>query len=101
MYTYKAVVTPLAGLNVRSGPGTGYKVVKALKKGSTVTVYEDKNGWSRIGTNQWVCSKYIKKAYLSCLGFLIILGFDREIFPISETNRFRILLLLSEVHNIA
>ena len=59
--TYKAVVTPAAGLNVRSAPGTGSKVVKALKKGSTVTVYEEKNGWSRIGTNQWVCSKYLKK----------------------------------------
>ena len=59
--TYKAVVTPAAGLNVRSAPGTGSKVVKALKKGSAVTVYEEKNGWSRIGTNQWVCSKYLKK----------------------------------------
>ena len=59
--TYKAVVTPAAGLNVRSAPGTGSKVVKALRKGSTVTVYEEKNGWSRIGANQWVCSKYLKK----------------------------------------
>lgn len=59
--TYKAVVTPAAGLNVRLGPGTGNEKVKALKKGTTVTVYEEKNGWSRIGTDQWVCSKYIKK----------------------------------------
>lgn len=53
-------VTAASGLNVRSGAGTGYKIVKCLLKGTKVTVYETKGNWSRIGNGQWVCSSYIK-----------------------------------------
>lgn len=52
-------VTPNIGLNVRSGAGTGYRVIRALPKGTKVTVYETKNGWSRIGNGEWVSSAYI------------------------------------------
>jgi uncharacterized protein YgiM (DUF1202 family) len=52
-------VTASKGLNVRAGAGTGYKIVKTLLKGTKVTVYETKNGWSRIGDGQWVSSAYI------------------------------------------
>lgn len=52
-------VTASSGLNVRKGAGTGYKIVRALPKGAKVTVYETKNGWSRIGSNEWVSSAYI------------------------------------------
>lgn len=55
------VVTPDRGLNVRKGPGTRYGVVKALRKGEAVTIYEEKSGWYRIGTNQWVSATFIKK----------------------------------------
>lgn len=47
------------GLNVRSGAGTNYSIVKALPNGTKVTVYEQKNGWSRIGSRQWVSSQYL------------------------------------------
>ena len=47
------------GLNVRSGAGTGYKIVGGLANGSKVTVYEESNGWSRIGSGQWVSSQYL------------------------------------------
>lgn len=47
-------------LNVRSGAGTNYSIVKALPNGTKVTVYEQKNGWSRIGSRQWVSSQYLK-----------------------------------------
>lgn len=46
-------------LNVRSGAGTGYRVVGSLSNGQQVTVYEETNGWSRIGDNQWVASQYL------------------------------------------
>ena len=59
-FSVKDVNTSSANLNVRSGAGTGYRVVGSLKKGTQVTVYEEKNGWARIGTNQWVSSKYLK-----------------------------------------
>lgn len=46
-------------LNVRKGAGTSYKVISTLKNGAKVTVYETKNGFSRIGKNKWVKSKYL------------------------------------------
>ena len=46
-------------LRVRSGPGTDYKIVASLKNNEKVTVYETKNGWSRIGTNKWASSSYL------------------------------------------
>lgn len=55
------VVTAVHGLRVRKGPGLKYAVVKVLKQGTRVTVYEKKNGWGRIGTNQWCCMAYLKK----------------------------------------
>ncbi|HDR7647876.1 S-layer homology domain-containing protein [Bacillus mycoides] len=42
------------GVNVRSGAGTNYSIVRKASKGEKVTVYEEKNGWLRIETNQWV-----------------------------------------------
>lgn len=60
---YKAVVIAKAGLNVRTGPGTKYKKVKALKYKTSITVYETKGNWCRIHKtkNRWVCRDYIKK----------------------------------------
>ena len=47
-------------LNVRNGPGTGYKVVASLKKGTTVTVVETSNGFGKIGDNKWVSMNYLR-----------------------------------------
>ena len=52
-------VTANSGLNVRSGAGTNYKIVGGLTNGSKVTVYEEKNGWARIGDGQWVSAQYL------------------------------------------
>lgn len=49
-------------LNVRSQPGTTYSIVGKLTKSQVVTVYEQKNGWSRITSGSlkgWVSSRYI------------------------------------------
>lgn len=49
-------------LNVRSGPGTNYKVTTSIKKNEVYTIVEEKNGWgllkSKIG---WVSLKYAKR----------------------------------------
>ena len=60
---YKATIIAKAGLNVRTGPGTKYRKVKALKYKSGITVYETKGNWCRIHKtkNWWVCKDYIKK----------------------------------------
>lgn len=55
---YKVTATIL---NVRAGAGKESKVVKRLRKGSTVTVTTISNGWAKIGTNQWVSTDYIKE----------------------------------------
>lgn len=53
----KMKVNAEAGLNVRKTPG-GTKV-GALANGTQVTVTEEQDGWSKIGTNQWVSSAYL------------------------------------------
>lgn len=48
-------------LNVRSGPSTANPKVAELKQGGSVKVFEtSRDGWHRIGTNQWVLGKYIQ-----------------------------------------
>lgn len=58
--TVTKTVNAKSGLNVRSGAGTNYSIVKALPNGTKVTVYETSNGWSRIGNGQWVSAQYLK-----------------------------------------
>ena len=54
------VKTQGSNLNVRSGPGTNYTIVRKLSNGSGVTIYEENNGWGRIsGSQEWVSLSYI------------------------------------------
>ena len=55
--TIMYVNTKSLNLNVRNTPGGA--IVGSIVKGQQVTVYETKNGWSRIGNNQWVSSSYL------------------------------------------
>lgn len=48
-------------LNVRKGAGTKYSIVRVIKKGTKVNVYEINGSWARIGTNEWVSNKYLTK----------------------------------------
>jgi len=50
------VVSPDGVAQVRSGPGVRYKSVMTLTNGSTVTVLETRNGWSRVGIDQWIAT---------------------------------------------
>lgn len=61
--SYKAVVNARLGLNVRTGPSTRYKILKALKNKTTITVYETKGNWAKIHKtkNWWVCKDWIRK----------------------------------------
>ncbi len=56
------IVNSNTDLNVRSGPGLGYAKVKALKKGTSVTIYEqveaDRMTWGKTDGG-WVCMSYI------------------------------------------
>ena len=56
-------VKTTTGLNVRSGPGTGYARIKTLSPGTAVSIYEyrtvDGVKWGRIQTSQWICMTYV------------------------------------------
>lgn len=56
----EGTVSVRISLNVRSGPGTNYRVVGSKYNGNQVTIYETRNGFYRIGANQWVSSSYVK-----------------------------------------
>lgn len=60
---YYASVTARSGLNVRSGPSTGYSKVTAIPYGVTVPVYETSGNWAKVmynGRTGWVSCDYLR-----------------------------------------
>lgn len=54
------VVDGTTELNVRQGPGTGYKILNKLKKGDPVLIFEEQDGWLRIAHSEWVYERFVK-----------------------------------------
>ncbi|MFJ8257742.1 N-acetylmuramoyl-L-alanine amidase [Peribacillus asahii] len=54
-----------ASLNIRTGAGTSYGIVTAVKKGQAVTLFETKGNWGRIETSSgitgWASLSYLTK----------------------------------------
>lgn len=57
--TYTVDVKADSWLNIRVAPNSEIKVGK-LYRGDKVTVYEERDGWGRIGTAKWVYMSYLK-----------------------------------------
>lgn len=58
---YKVQVTASA-LNVRSGAGANYKVVKVVRKGQVYTIVSEKSGWGKLSDGSgWISLSYTKK----------------------------------------
>lgn len=58
---YKVKVTATS-LNMRTGPGTGYKSKGTVKKNSIYEIKAEKNGWGQLKTNgYWIKLSYTKK----------------------------------------
>ena len=55
----KYTVTPSIGVNIRSGPGTGYGKVGAYPMGTVVDVLEARDGWGRTDKG-WVSLAYLE-----------------------------------------
>ena len=56
------VIVTASLLNVRSGAGTQYRIVKQIKSGTRCAVTEETNGWCKIKSpSGWVSKDYIKK----------------------------------------
>jgi len=49
-------------LNVRSGKGTSFGIIKTLRQGVRVNVFEIENGWCRIHPTeqQWISQRYLR-----------------------------------------
>lgn len=52
-----------SSLNLRSGAGTNYSIIKVLYKGTNVTVLSSSNGWSKVSVNGTI--GYVSSTYLS------------------------------------
>lgn len=56
---YLVRITAESGLNVREGPGTGYKVVGALEQGGGWTIVEERDGWGKLKSGLgWISLAY-------------------------------------------
>lgn len=52
-----------SALNMRSGPGTGYRIIATLARGTYGTVLSQSNGWYKISTSRgtgWVFGSYFR-----------------------------------------
>ena len=51
-------------LNLRTGPGTGYAIVREMYNGQTVRILERKGSWVRVrhssGATGWASAKYLQ-----------------------------------------
>lgn len=56
---YDALIT-INQLNVRSGAGTTFGIIRKLPLNTKIKILEEKNGWVRIGESEWVSAQYIK-----------------------------------------
>lgn len=49
-------------LNVRSGPGTGYRINTQVKKNQVYTIIDEKNGWGKLKSGAgWISLQYVRK----------------------------------------
>jgi N-acetylmuramoyl-L-alanine amidase len=49
-------------LNVRSGPGTNYKINRTVKAGEGYTIVEEQNGWGKLKSGAgWISLEYTKR----------------------------------------
>lgn len=58
------VLYTTANVNIRKGPGTGYKKICTIPKNSKATVIEDKDGWYHVKCNEidgWISGRYLDR----------------------------------------
>ena len=59
---YERTAITTANLNLRSGPGTNYSILKTIPEATEVIVHGSQGDWTKIesnGTIGWVASKYL------------------------------------------
>ena len=88
------VSTNSKNLNVRSGAGTGYRVVGSLRKGTAVTVVETNGSWSRITSpvSGWVSNSYLSSSYVNKT---IITGYRTGKYKVTKVSKNSVLCVRS------
>lgn len=79
-------VTPGAGVNIRSGPGTGYGKVGAYAQGAVVAVLEERDGWGRTDMG-WVSMAYLEPVETARRVTDNGITIQRDIIPAGRRNR--------------
>lgn len=89
------VATNSKNLNVRSGAGTGYRVIGSLRKGTAVTVAETNGSWSRITSpvSGWVSNSYLSSSYVSST--TTITGYRTGKYKVTRVSRNSVLCVRS------
>lgn len=79
-------VTPGAGVNIRSGPGTGYGKVGAYAQGAVVAVLEERDGWGRTDMG-WVSMAYLEPVETAQRVTDNGITIQQDIIPAGRRNR--------------
>ena len=79
-------VTPSVGVNIRSGPGTGYGKVGAYAQGTVVAVLEEQDGWGRTDMG-WVPMAYLEPVETAQRVTDNGVAIQRRIIPAGRRNR--------------
>ncbi len=58
-------------LNIRTGPGTENPALSRLRQGDYCDIFEEKNGWLRIGDRRWVSQNFVEIVFRTQLGRVI------------------------------
>jgi uncharacterized protein YraI len=93
--TATLAATATASVNVRSGPGTQYRVLDTLRPGERVTLVDQAGGWcavSKTGPNGWVSCRYLTSdgrsgTYREAPSVSIQLGFGSQRPPRHNDDR--------------
>ncbi len=64
-------IVTAAGLNVRTGPGVQNPAVTKLLKSTSIDIYEEKDGWLRIGPGRWVSKNYVQITFRTQLARVV------------------------------
>ncbi len=65
-YAETRYITDQIEINLRSGPGAEYRIIRMLESGQKIEVLENKDNWSRVqvpdGPEGWVFSRYLQRS---------------------------------------
>lgn len=60
-----------AGLNVRSGPGTSFPILRKLTQNNRIEYYETSGSWLRIAPAEWVSGNFIQLQFQTGTGWVL------------------------------